>query len=121
MKIAKQVEPLRQVDPMGEGIRDAVLFLSATSLTIVMRRLVEIPPWLGFLVKRAARLVGMISGWGAARETRERLSLGENAAWPNAPSPSPSRRRDELTRPDGCPATGVVSSEPQDGVRGRRT
>ena len=27
MKIAKQVNPLRPVDPMGEGIRDAVLFL----------------------------------------------------------------------------------------------
>ena len=32
MKIAKQVNPLRQVNPMGEEIRDAVLFLSATSV-----------------------------------------------------------------------------------------
>ena len=27
VKFAKQVEPLRQLDPMGEGIRDALLFL----------------------------------------------------------------------------------------------
>ena len=27
VKIAKQVQPLRQLDPMGEKIRDAVLFL----------------------------------------------------------------------------------------------
>ena len=38
-------QPLRKLDSMGERIRDAVLFLSATSLTTKMRRLVEIPPW----------------------------------------------------------------------------
>ncbi len=53
---------------MGVGIRDAVLFLAATSVAIVMRRWLGIPPWVGFLVKRTARLVGMVSGWGAARE-----------------------------------------------------
>ena len=35
--MAKQVEPLRQVDPMGEGIRDAWLFLSDTSVAMMIR------------------------------------------------------------------------------------
>ncbi len=48
----------------------------------------------GFLVERAARLVGMVSGWSAARETRRRLSLGENEAPLNAPSPPPGGGRD---------------------------
>ena len=44
---------------MGEGIRDAVLFLSATSIDIMMRRWIGIPRLgQGFLVKRTLR-----SGW----------------------------------------------------------
>ena len=35
MKSAKPVEPLRQVDPMGVVIRDAVLFLCDTSLAVL--------------------------------------------------------------------------------------
>ena len=56
---------------------------------------------IGFLMKRAARLVGMVSGWGAARETRERLSLGGNEAPLNAPSPPPNDRSDQLQSTDG--------------------
>ena len=92
---------------MGGGIRGAVLFLSVTSVAMVMRRWVEIPPWLGFLVKRAARLVGMVSGWGAASETRGRLSQGEDEAPLNAPFPPPgaggisSHHRTGVQQPEG--------------------
>ena len=43
VKIAKLVGPLRQLDPMGEGIRDAVLFLSAASLDYDGAPWVEVP------------------------------------------------------------------------------
>ncbi len=105
---------------MGVGIRDAVLFLAATSVAIVMRRWLGIPPWVGFLVKRTARLVGMVSGWGAASRTRRRLSLGGNEAPLNAPSPPPGEGGISSVAPVGCPTTGGISSEPLDGVRGRR-
>lgn len=37
VKIAKQDGPLRLVDPMGEGVRDAVLFLFVATVAIGMR------------------------------------------------------------------------------------
>ena len=123
---------------MGKGIRGAVLFLAATSLTMMVRRGVEVPRWDGEsgkavlflsatslttmmrfgLVLRAWDRVpgearpcapwGLGSGWGAASRTHERLSLGENEARSNAPSPSPNDRSDQLQPPDGCPAAGGI-------------
>ena len=47
-------------------------------------------PGIGFLVRlRLAPRWVKDSGWGAARETRERLSLGEDEAPLNAPFPPP--------------------------------
>ena len=46
-------QPLRQGDSMGEGIRDAVLFLSATSLRTIMRP--ELGCHLGFGVPAGAK------------------------------------------------------------------
>ena len=66
MKVAKQVEPLRQMDPMSLGNRVCL----AVSLSYVPDNcdapLGGYSAWLGFLVKRAARLVSRVSGWGAA-------------------------------------------------------
>ena len=71
-KIAKRVSrsPVCQV---GEVMRDAVLFLYATSWSI-MRRWVGIPLWDGGLMKHAARSGGGGSGQGAATSCRQRSS-----------------------------------------------
>ena len=61
--------------------------------------------------------LGIVSGWGAARETRERLSLGEDKAPLNAPSPPPRSGSDQLQHQDGCPATGGISPGPLNGAR----
>ena len=103
--------PLRQSDLMGRGIRDAVLFLYATSLSYE-----DAPvgwysvPGIGMPGEtRPCASMGFGSGWGVARETRERLSMGEDRARSNAPSPTPDGRSDQPQSPDGCPATGGIS------------
>ena len=107
---------------MGEGIRGAVLSLFATSLTIMMR--------LGLGFRAVGRFpfeappcapVGIVSGWGAASRTRERLSLGENEAPLNAPSPPSGGRSDQLPAPDVCPAAGGIGSGNRTAPGGRRT
>ena len=74
-------------------------------------------PWVGFLVKRSVRLVGMVSGWGAARETRQRLSLGEDSAPLNAPSPPPDDRSDQLQSTDGVSSHRRDQPRQLNGVR----
>ena len=76
---------------------------------------------LGFLVKRTARSGGLGSGWGAASSTHERLSLGENRARSNPPSPSPNDRSDQLQSKNGCPAAGGISPGHRTVSSGRRT
>ena len=84
---------LRQLTVMDEGIRVAVLFLSTTSwfqsVGSGFRTLGRVPG-----ETHRALPVGWGSGWGAASRTHERLSLGENGARSNAPSPSSSCRSD---------------------------
>ncbi len=77
VKLAKQFQPLRQVDPMSEGIRDAVLFLSATSVEIMMRRWVGIPRLgQGCLVERTVR-----SGWVVVPAGAPRAEPANASAW----------------------------------------
>ena len=107
-------QPLRRrVSPKGRGIRDAVLFLSATSLSYEDAPLGwGSTPGTGFPDEaRPCAPVGFGFGWGAARGTRRRLSLGEDRARSNAPSPSPDGRSDQLQPSNGCPAEGAVNSD----------
>ena len=71
---------------------------------------------------------------GAARNFRQHLNLGENEAPLNAPSLTPGRgggqppppgrtpgeRSSQFPSPNGCPATGGISSEPLNGARQKK-
>ena len=112
---------------MGGVIRDAVLFLSVTSLTTMMRRWGKSPaPGIGMPCEAPpCASTGWGSCRGAASGSRQRLSQCENEAGSDAPSPSPteeainsSRRtgarrleRSNSGSPDGCPmAEGPTSN-----------
>ena len=110
---------LRRLHVKGEGIRVAVLFLSATSWFQSVGSGFRALGWVPGETHRALQ-VGWDSGWGAASRTHERLSRGENTAGSVAASPSSSCRSDQLPSPDGCPAAGGVSSEPLNGARRKR-
>ena len=71
----------------------------------------------GFLMKRDRALRWVEFRLGRRERNLQRLSLGENRARSNAPSPSPNDRSDQLQSTDGCPAAGGISSEPLNGVQ----
>lgn len=112
LKRVRRASAAPQGDFMGKGIRETLLFLYATSFPMMVRRGLDAALWAGFLVKNAARFNGSGSGRGAARETRRRLSLGENGARSDAQFPSSNGRSDQLRPTDGCPATGGISPGP---------
>ena len=60
---------------------------------------------------------GRDSGWGAAGETRRRLSLDENGAGSVAPSPPTADRSDQLPSRTGVQQSEGISSEPLNGAR----
>ena len=71
-------KPLREIDLVGEGIRDAVLFLCTTSLTT------DDAPWNGIPCR------GLGFRPGRRRESRQRPSYGGNDAPPSAHSRGPA-------------------------------
>ena len=77
-------------------VRDAVLFLCATSWITMLRR------GFGF--------------WpGRRQQCRQRLGQDGNPAGPTAASPVSDDRSGQLLSLDGCPATGRISSQPLNG------
>ena len=85
---------------MGKGIRDAVVFLSATSLTMMMMSAVGLE----------CHALGRDSGWGTASDACRRLSLGEDEAGSSAPFPWSGVRSDQPKPPGQCPAAGGATS-----------
>ena len=98
-------QPLRKLDSRERGIRDAVLFLSATSLTTMMRRWVVIPRLgQGFLVKRHRAL-----RWVVVPAVTARAEPANASAWVRP-------ERDQTLRTHR-PMTGAINSNHRTGAQ----
>ena len=108
--------PQESQSEKGRGIRNAVLFLYATSLSYEDAPLGwDTVPWVGCRLKRDRALRWVVVPAGAMRRTTTTPAMLRTKARSNAPSPPPNDRSDQLQSPDGCPAAGGISSEPPDG------
>ena len=120
------------VNRMGVGIRVAVLFLSAASVVMAMRRWIRVPRLgLGYQVKRTvrSRVVVPAGAAGAKPAPTPQPGLEQSAAKRSVPDAWQRRRSTSATwqtsderssqfqASDGCPATGGISSEPLNGAR----